>query len=354
MRKSLLFISFLSAFCALSQNYSGPESVEFDYNNNRWLIGNKNSHEVLARDASGNLSLLIPASSIGNTGPYGIEIVDGVLFTCCGAIVKGFDLTTLDEVFQVNTGATFLNGITHDNQGNLFTTDFTGKVIYKINIANQTSVSVASNLVQSPNGIIFDEANNRCVFVNWGSNAPIKALNLDDNSVSTIITTAYTNCDGIAQDGNGDFYISIWGGQQVVKYDNAFASSPSVVVQSLSSPADIFFNTQDLTLGIPNSGNNTVTFVNFHLNLNEFQQAHFSVYPNPAQNEIILEISEFDSVHQVEIYNVEGKLLHTMITTAEDFESNRLKMNTEKLGSGSYILKIYSKNSVESKVIMLH
>jgi len=56
----------------------------------------------------------------------------------------------------------------HDNAGNLIVTDFTAKVIYKLNIAAETSSSIASNLVQSPNGIIFDEANNRCVFVNWG------------------------------------------------------------------------------------------------------------------------------------------------------------------------------------------
>ena len=187
MKLKILFLAFFAFSNSLfSQAYNGPESVEYDYTNDRWLIGNVNSHEVLARDQAGNLSVLIPASSVGNTGPYGIEIVDNVLYMCSGSRVKGFDLTSLDEVFNVNTGGTFLNGITHDSSGNLYVTDFSAKVIYKIDIAAETSSNVASNLVQSPNGIIFDEANNRCVFVNWGANAPIKALDLSDNSVSTI------------------------------------------------------------------------------------------------------------------------------------------------------------------------
>lgn len=151
---------------AFAQTYSGPESAEFDYANDRWLIANTTSHQVLARNSAGVLTVFATGLV---SGPYGIEIVGDALYCCSGASVKGYSLATGANVFNLNVGATFLNGMTHDNSGNLYATDFSAKKIFKINIATQAFSAVASSLVQSPNGIIFDEANNRCVFVNWDS-----------------------------------------------------------------------------------------------------------------------------------------------------------------------------------------
>jgi hypothetical protein len=340
----VLFVS-LSTF---AQNYSGPESVEYDFANNRWLIGNRTTKQILARDSDGNLSVLIPADSIGSADPLGIEIVGNVLYVCCGSRVKGFDLTTLEEVFNVNTGGTFLNGITHDNSGNLIVTAFTSQGIYKLNIADQTSTLIASNLGTSPNGIIFDEANNRCVFVNWSPNAPIKAINLADNTVSTIITTSYSNCDGIAVDGDGNYYISVWGGNQCVKYNNDFSSSPVQVVSGLSSPADIFFNIPDLVLGIPNSGNNTVTFVQFVLNVPEILNSSTLVYPNPASTQLIIELNENSAAPQlISVYDLTGKWVQSLGAEAFVFDNGKVTLNCETLQSGTYFLHLHGVDNME-------
>lgn len=345
---TLSFIILFVAMTSFAQNYSGPESVEYDFVNSRWLIGNTSSHQILARDANGNLSVLIPQSSIGSTGPYGIEIVGDVIYACCGSRVKGFNLTTLEEVFNVNTDGTFLNGITHDNTGNLFVTAFTSKEIYKLNIAAETSTLIASNLGPSPNGIIFDEANNRCVFVNWGSNAPIKAVNLTDNTVSTLITTSYSNCDGIAVDGNGNYYVSVWGGQQCVKYNSDFSSSPVQVVSGLSSPADMYFNIPDLVLGIPNSGNNTVTFVQFVLNLTELTASSALVYPNPASTQLFIELNENSAAPLlISVYDMSGKWVQSLGSEAFVHDNGKITMNCESIESGAYFLHLHGVDNME-------
>ena len=120
---------------------------------------------------------------------------------------------------------------------------------------------MASNLVQSPNGICYDQANNRLVFVNWGSNAPIKALSLSDSLVSTLANTNLGNCDGIVWNGLDTWYVTAWTGQKVMKFDANFAAGPILVANALSSPADIDYNEEGDTLAIPNSGNNTLTFI---------------------------------------------------------------------------------------------
>ncbi|MFM7823139.1 MAG: hypothetical protein ACKPB3_05110, partial [Bacteroidota bacterium] len=168
------------------------------------------------------------------------------------------------QVFNISLGASFLNGITHDNNGYLYITDFSGYKIYRFNTADRTfSVYVSNTGTSSPNGIIFDAANNRCIYVNWGSNAPIKAVDLSNGTVSTITSTTLGSCDGIASDLNGNYYVSSWsGGNKITRFSNNFTASTAVVTTGLSNPADIFYNVLTDTLGVPNSGsgNNTAYY----------------------------------------------------------------------------------------------
>jgi streptogramin lyase len=337
MKKILLFIQLLSAACLLqAQTYSGPESVEFDYMYNRWFIANTQSHTVLSRDSNGVLSVF--KSGLVN-GPYGIEIVGDTLFCCSGASIKGYRLSDTMQVFNLNLGASFLNGITHDNNGNLIATDFTSKSIYKVNIAAQTFSVIASGLGQSPNGIIFDEYNNRCVFVNWGSNAPVKSLNLDSNTVSTIIPTTLSNCDGITRDNDGMYYISSWGNQSIVRYDSSFSSPYVVVVPSMNNPADIFYNKQSDTLGIPNSGNNTVVFhgfstVSVHENL---QSDYLSVYPNPFNDYLYLSFNDLFSEALITIRDLSGRVVYT---ESKKTKEGSVFVDTRLIPPGIYFLFI--------------
>ena len=348
MQKITNLFILLTSGILFSQTYSGPESVEYDTANSRWLIANTTSHEVLARNSSGVLSVF--ASGLVS-GPYGIEIVGDVLYCCSGASVKGYSLTTGANVFNLNVGATFLNGLTHDNSGNLYATDFSAKKIFKINITSVTFSEIANGLVQSPNGIIFDSANNRCVFVNWGSNAPIKAINLTTNAVTTVLATSLSNIDGISRDASGNYYISTWGSQSVMRYDSAFANAPTSIATGLSNPADIFVNVTDNVLGIPNAGNNTVTFVNLVLDVDSQESwlKSISVFPNPIVAEATLKF-ELKEAKQVTatIVNLEGKIVQTINLESEATQNGTISMNVSHLNSGVYYLLFKADNDTKS------
>lgn len=253
-----LLAVLLAAPSLFAQSLNGPESIEFDAFHNRYLISNSDNGQILARDMQGNLSVF--ASGI-SPNPYGLEILGNVVYANCGGRVKGFDLETGAQVFDLNLGATFLNGITTDGLFNLFVTDFSAKTIYRVRPAANAYNLMAQNLVQSPNGIEYDAANQRLVFVNWGANAPIKAFNLTDSTVTTIATTTLGSCDGICWNGLDSWYITAWSGNKLVKYDRNFAEAPITVLSGLNSPADIDYNFRGDTIAIPNSGNNTLRFV---------------------------------------------------------------------------------------------
>ena len=339
MKKISLFISFLFLYSFYFGQLNGPESIDFDPVNNRYLIANSSNGKIMQRSSNGTISQFIGGVS---PNPYGIEVVGSTVYACCGGKILGFDLTTGLQVFSVNLGATFLNGITHDNSGNLFVSDFSAKKIYRIKIATQTFNLFAQNLTQSPNGIIFDEPSNSLVFVNWGSEAKINRCSLADSTVTTLLTTSYTNIDGIARKANGDFYISSWGTNSVYKYNNDFTATPTLIVSGLSSPADIYYNDLTDTLAIPNSGNNTLTFVGQStVALLEQNASELAIYPNPSANLLFVTSSE-KKIAQIELINELG--LVTAIYPADN--ALEVSIDLKDTENGTYFVRLYDKNKI--------
>ena len=329
---SLLVVAFLQA-----QSYNGPESVEFDYANNRWLIGNKNNGTVIARDMNGNFSAFVSGMT---SGPYGIEILGNNLYCCYGGgKIRGFDLTTGAQTFNVNLNATFLNGICSDGVNNLYVTDFSAKKIYRVDVTTGAFNVFVTGLAKSPNGIIYEGSNQRLVFVNWGASAPIQQVALSDSSVTTLVTTALSNIDGIAADAYGNYYVSTWGNNTVRRYSANFTSGPVTVVTGLTSPADMFYNTQTDTLAIPNSGtNNNVVWVGFGtLGINnEDLENEIRVFPNPSENGRF-NIQSSNAIATVCVFDLNGKFLQA--ETIQEKNKKGIEFNTN-LPTGNYILEL--------------
>jgi len=73
----------------------------------------------------------------------------------------------------------------------------------------------------------------------------------------------------------GNFYVSAWSSDAIHKYSSDFSNS-EIVIDGLSEPADIHYNTVDNIIAIPNSGNNTVDLIFSPCNnifINEFESS---------------------------------------------------------------------------------
>ena len=342
---------FVSSFL-FSQAYNGPESVEFDFTNNRWLIGNKNNGTIIARDMSGNFT---PFVSGMTSGPYGIEILGNTLYCCYGGgKIRGYDLTSGGQVFDLNLNATFLNGICSDGVSNLFVTDFSAKQIYRVDVVSGTFNVYVTGLTKSPNGIIYENANQRLVFVNWGTNAPIQQVALSDSLVTTLTTTTLSNLDGIAADAYGNYYVSTWGNNTIRKFSNNFTTGPSTVVTGLTSPADLFYNKLNDTLAIPNSGTlNNVVWVGFGSTLSNASvkedAPEVSVFPVPSsQGEFHVRSKE--EFRQMRILDVNGRAVFSAEVPNENKSDFRIRPN---LGPGVYTLELSGKTNSCLKQIVV-
>ena len=267
MKQILSYLFLIISLNLLAQSYSGPESIDYDSDGKRYFVSNSSQGQILSYDAI-NDELDIFATGVGS-GPHGLEVVGEELFACSGNRLKAYNLVTQEQTLNINLGASFANGITH--KGNdIFITDFSGKDIYRYNLINGSFNIYIENIPKTPNGIFYDDIENRLLVVCWGNNAPIYEINMSDSSYSVVANTNLGNCDGITMDNNGDFYVSAWSNNAVSKFNSDFSNGSTVVVPNMSSPADIYYNRLTDTLAIPNSGNNTVIFVGFDTQTSSF------------------------------------------------------------------------------------
>jgi sugar lactone lactonase YvrE len=254
----------LPDFDYLLDNFlNNPESVVFDSLNSRYLVSNWTDGNIVEINSWGQQryfntdleqaaglhiagSILYVASSSGsNTGVIGINLSTGVI------------------VFDVDINEKqLLNDITSDNSGNLYITDCEADKIFKVNISSMTySIFVESGLGY-PNGIYFNESNNRLLVLNGElPYNPILAVDLMDSSISTVVNTNISAIDGLTADQFGNFYFSSWTTDEVYRYDAAFLNPPEVVSSGHTNPADIFYNKCDDVLAIPNFHANLIDFI---------------------------------------------------------------------------------------------
>ncbi len=343
MHKLFLLVSTtLFAANCISQAINNPESVEYDATNNRYLVSNRATPISIQSLVPGQAPTLF-ASNV--TGPAGLEILNGKLWVCDGGNLKSFDLTNGSLVDEVLIGGSFLNGITSDGVEYLYVSDYTAKKIYKINTVALTFTEIVANTVTSPNGMWYDGDNNRVLFVNWGSNAPIKAIDLTTFNVTTAATTTLGNCDGIARDAAGNYFVSAWSQGAVYRFD-ANLANPVAVVTGLTQPADIYYNTQNDTLVVPQTSADVVSFHNFSTaSLDELHNSklYVKIYPNPAHDVLNLQIDATEQNQLILlIRNAQGAIV---VQKELDASTTELQVELSTYASGQYFYELKGLNS---------
>ncbi len=335
----LCTLTLLLPFATLSAQFSAPESVEYDAANNRWLVGNNGNGTIDSYYPA--TATTVPFATGLASGPHGLEILGNTLYACDGGRIKGFDLATGTQVFNLNLSASFLNGLTTDGVNYLFATDFTAKKIYRITPATST-FNLMVTTVKTPNGIFYDGANNRCVFVTWGSAAPIQAMSLADSTISTLTPTTLNNCDGITRDNAGFWYVTAWSNNALNRFDPNF-TNPTNVMGSLSSPADIDINSAGDSIGIPNSGGTTVVFyTGITTGISTVENAvNVSVFPNPSGSTVQLLLSTPVTRGTCTVTDASGKTVDSI-----SFSGTQLIIDRRKNAAGIYYVSVTDANGV--------
>ncbi|MGK0365925.1 MAG: hypothetical protein ACI85O_002995 [Saprospiraceae bacterium] len=351
----LVFTTLLLTFTTLifAQNYQNAESVEYDPSQNRWLVANGDN--ILQRAADGTLSAF-------GTGPgsHGMEVVGENVFVCEGGNrIRGYNLETEEEVMNLPMpSASFLNGLTNDGGNFLYATDFSDQKIYKIDItdlSNPTQEVIVANTVVTPNGLLYDGENNRLLWVTWGNNASIRAVDLTDNSLSIVQTTSLSNIDGIDEDNDQNYYISSWGPARITKFDKDFINAPeTVTTPGLTAPADIGYSKQTDTLAIPMGGN--VIYVGLGeppvvsgLNDLVFGDFGMNIFPNPVTESSVIQF-ELETSQKVDltIFDMEGRKIRTLLSGTQMHGKHKVVLAEIPLSNGVYFCRLMTEEGEEN------
>ena len=243
-----------------------PESASFDTLNNRYLVSNAGDGAIIQIE----MDFVTQSYFQPSLGEYSLGncIVDDVFYTSVeGKFIKGFDLTTDALVLDmIILGAGNLDGMTADNSGNLYVVETARGMIFKIDIATQTTTTFVTGLGVSPQDLFFDEDNNRILICKYtASPSPIYAVDITSGSLSTVVVTSIGRFDGITQDDEGNTYLaSHLGGGRIYKYGPTFTNPPELIANYQIEPAGPDFNVRDKILAIPNYSGARVDFLSFN------------------------------------------------------------------------------------------
>jgi PKD repeat protein len=256
-----------------------PESAVYDPLYNRYLVSNWNNGNIVQIDSNGVQSFFF--SDLGGN-VAGLLVVGNILYAAANngfyAGLVGFDLHTAEIVEYINVpGVGIVNGLAADTSGYIYATEYSYHKIYKFDPINDTySIFVNSDL-SVPNGMVFDEINNRMLFLNTGiSGNPLVAVSLDDSTLTTLYSIGLPQLDGLTKDQFGNYYVSSWATNSIYLIDSSFNNPLEVVSMGHSGPADISYNQLKNVMVVPNYYQNRVDLVCIHL---DFEASVRSGFP---------------------------------------------------------------------------
>jgi sugar lactone lactonase YvrE len=341
--RSIIFLLCLLPAAAFGQVKNSIEAAEYDPDNNRYFVSNGSS--VLVTEDGGDTWEFFGDAAAS----HGMEVLNNTLYVISGTQLKGYDLASAEEVMTLSIpGVQFLNGMGNDGDHRLFVTDFNGSKIYEVDVtdnANPLYTEIISNTASTPNGLTVDLANNRAVFVNWYGNSDIKAFDLDDYTMSTVLNNSgLGNCDGIDIDNDGNFYVSSWSPQQITKFNNDFSVSEVITAPGLSNPADISYALETDTLAIANSGSDEVTFIYLGLvdDVEGIKNTNWTlnVYPNPVtpSSSVLLEMKIAAQV-RLDVVALDGRIVAHLVNGHMNRGNQRVLFTGLDMTTGQYFLQ---------------
>ena len=348
MKNILLLFAVIFGTTAIAQSYTNAESVEWDSANNRWLVANGSN--IIIDDGNGGLGFFGNASA-----SHGMEVLGGVLFAIDSNVIKGYFLDDATEVMSLSIpGVAFLNGMGSDKANEiLYVSDFGDDKIFSVDVSdlnNPTFIEIVSNTGGTPNGVLYDESNDdRLLFVTWGNNAKIKAVDLTDFSVSDVVSdTGVGNIDGIVRQSSfGDYYISSWSPARIVRYDSEFNFIENIVTSGISAPADIGMNNDFFQLAIPVGNDVVFTDVPWEVGVEEFNltEIDFKLSENPIQQNSYIEFNIEDTAQMdITLFNIEGKKVASVLNVGQVSGFNKVALPYANLSSGTYFLHVTMNN----------
>ena len=172
------------------------------------------------------------------------------------------------------------------------------------------------------------------------------------------MNTNLGNVDGISRDQNGYYYLAAWGNNRLNRIAPDFSGTPQALSQTLFSPADIDIKWDVIdTAGIPNSSNNTVTYLPLSstANVTEIvvQSAGMNAFVDMTNHILIIDVVlPEETKGKVEVVNMEGKRCASQSFDNAFAGKHVIHLPINEAMKGMCVVRIVSeKHVLEQKII---
>ncbi|MBM0637208.1 ATP-binding protein [Campylobacter sp. VicNov18] len=267
MKKYVLSLALVGSLLGAAElkylevsDFQNPESIFVDKNS--VYVSNLGAKlDPLAKDNDGFISKLdknakvVEYKFLSNlNAPKGMMEIGDTLYVTDIDVVRGFDLKTKKEVFNLPvSGAVFLNDIEKLDDNTLLVSDTGTGLILKVNLkTKQYEEFLKLDLAQfgGPNGLYLDNKNKKLFIAGYHpdgtSGGVVMSYDLHTKQIK-VIKSDKESYDGIAP-YNNSLLVSSWGEnfQGVVYKIDAKNQSTKLDLPFMKGPADIFVEGDNL------------------------------------------------------------------------------------------------------------
>ncbi len=255
------------------EGFSSPESTIV--NKNDLYVANVGKElKPTLKDGDGFISKLDVNGKIkelhfidGLDAPKGMGIVGNTLFVADINTLRGFDLSTKKEVFNVVfEGVNFLNDITVKDSNTLFIGASDTSAIYEVNISNKSYKKLMDFTVTNglfyEDGILYAAQLGSTTQNMFDGKGKLYKIDLKDNNKLTQLGNFEGVLDGVTKVGN-KVYVSDWGNAKdtgiVRVYDLKTKEETILKLQSFMGAADFWIDEKSKKIFMPQMIGNKVT-----------------------------------------------------------------------------------------------
>ena len=255
------------------EGFSSPESTIV--NKNDLYVSNVGKElKPTQKDGDGFISKLDINGNIkelhfidGLDAPKGMGIVGNTLFVADINILRGFDLSTKKEVFNVVfEGVNFLNDITVKDSNTLFIGASDTSAIYEVNIASKSYKKLMDFTVTNglfyEDGILYAAQLGSSTQNMFDGKGKLYKIDLKDNNKLTQLGTFEGVLDGVTKVGN-KVYVSDWGNAKktgiIRVYDLETKKESVLETELFMGAADFWIDEKSKKIFMPQMIGNKVT-----------------------------------------------------------------------------------------------
>lgn len=317
----------------------------WDNLNNQFIISNAASGQLLTWDGEEEYGFF----GADAQGSHGLQIVDGILYACYRNQIIAYDLERGLEFDRLELeSARFLNGLTADDEGHLFATDFSKREVYQVNLSNEgiTDAQLVTSLGRIPNGIHFKD-DLLCVLT-WGRNADILFIEPSTGSVVEAMQTEVDNLEGIYEDADGDVLVTSWTppgvyrleGDRLVPADDIRLDHLKPTGLAESGKGELF---------ILGSDKERMGFPSRRSKKDRIPGIQFQAFPNPmVVNSLLSYGMAEDGQVSIDLYDSKGVLMATLYNGNQNAGEHQFIIRRTGLASGLYFVHIQTPQRQET------